>query len=191
MKIMTKRDVADIALVLVILNFIVRLTTFLIDFIFTISIITDNSLITNWRTSNILRNISSIIVITFVTWILISKRNKILDYFFSNATDTEIVLHEETRILTNYAFWIRLLGIILLITSIIEDLPKLVITILNYFPQLNIPRNYFPTTTVFNYGMFSIFISLFVIWKADWIADVLGKFGKKQITKESEGLDKT
>jgi hypothetical protein len=183
MKTMTKRDIADIALVWVILSCIFRLINYCISLGNVLVIYDDGLHSLSGRNQVIFTNIITIILSIVIIWILTSKRIQILDYFFPGAEETGLILKGEAIILTNYSFWIKLLGIFYLISSIITDLPNLLKILFYLIPKTSIENNSSTSLIEVKYGFFSIFLSIIVIWKADWIGEVLGRLGKNKLDK--------
>jgi hypothetical protein len=188
MKSMTKRDIADIALVILMLNFILRLLNSIMNLIFMVLTVCYDPIVTNYRPQNlIILNIikpAFLIAITAVLiWVLIYQRKRILDCFFPDSDQFSVDLSFELKSFTEYSFWVKLIGIVCFLVSLIEDLPALIGYISMFFYQFSSKNP--PANVVFHYGFFSIIISLLVIWKADWIGEVLGRLGKNKSDKET------
>lgn len=120
---------------------------------------------------------------------LIYQRKRILDYFFPDSDQFLADLSFELKSITEYSFWVKLIGIVCFLVSLIEDLPALIGYISIFFYQFSSKNP--PANVVFHYGFFSIIISLLVIWKADWIGEVLGRLGKSKPEKEPGPPDET
>lgn len=197
MKTMTKRDIADIALVWILLNYSIDLISYLIQLGLTLGepIVTPPENIPSINLPIYMKilelSVTSILILVAM-WILVSKRNTLLDFFFPNAQEINVELYEETKILTEYSFWVRLVGIISLLSSIIWNSPKL-FQICFIIPSLKFDISNRSQYVIYNLkdGLIPIIISAFVIWKADWIGEVLGKLGKSQLKKETGHPDET
>ena len=166
---MTKRDVADIALVWMAVGFVMAFVQALITIGSYIGM-TDEVMRFTDRGTAITFQIITLLVLTYVNYMLIFKRGLLLAIIFPRAEETEVAVPEGLTVLTSYAFWIRLLGIFTLLQSGIKFFGRLSMDIAT--------DKQFVSKTFWMHSSGALFISTvlaaLVIWKADWIADKLG-----------------
>lgn len=178
MKTMTKRDVADLVLVWVALRFII---------IFIGQLVTVGTLLfaqegpygkfTN-KALAVPLQIFYVVVLLVGAWILLFKRKAILDLLFPDSDAKIVKLSAEAHLLTDYSFWIKLLGLWIAISSAITFISKGMI-------QIGFKREFVPTQFSWaenGHYLVATILALLVIWKSKQIAAWVEKIGssKKQ-----------
>ena len=166
----TKRDIADIALVWMGLSLLLALLTSFVT-LGTIIGMTDEQ--SQFMTKSVATTFQSLhlIVLIGVNYVIFFKRAIILNLVFPNSEQKEASVPESLSALGSYAFWIRLLGIFTFLTSGTRFFSQMVMEL--------------ATKRQFQFGSFwmiksgtqlvSAVLALLIIWKADWISDKLGK----------------
>jgi uncharacterized membrane protein len=169
---MTKRDIADIVLVWMAVSFILVLLT---------SILTLGSIIgmpdeqSKFMTTSValVFQVLHLLAVAFLIYILLFKRNLVLNIVFPDAEGKEVSVSDGLTALTSYVFWIRLLGIFTLLSSGIGFFADLV-------SGLAMNRQFvidsFWKVKTFPH-IVSAILAFVVIWKADWIANRLERIG--------------
>ena len=117
--------------------------------------------------------LAQILALLLLNYVLLFKRSLILDLVFPDGRQKEVAVPVGLAALTSYAFWIRLLGIVTFLNSGIALLGHLV-------TDLAVKRQFaFGGFWIVQSGsqLVSALVALGVIWKADWIAEKLRKFG--------------
>ena len=177
---MTKRDVADLILLwMAIVLFFALLASFLA---LGAIIGMRNNEYTDKSTA-ILFQIIQFVVLIFVNYLLFFKRNLILDLTFRDAEDTQMLVPDESSALTSYAFWIRLIGIYIFLTSFVALFSSLVMDVSTRRPY-----------SIFSFGMIksgtaliSTIIAIVIIRKSEWISRILGGHNSSNHGLESTG----
>jgi hypothetical protein len=194
MKSMTKRDIADIVLVCIIVSFFKDLFTYVMSLGALLALANEEFYPETIKYQTIFQSVIAIIVCIFIIWFLVSKRKALIDFFFPDAEIKGVILNEEFTNITGYSFWIRLIGIFFLLSSTIKGF-SYIVRLVFYFLQKSdaIVRK---TIEMDDYtyglnGLISIILSILIIWKADWIGDVLGRLGKRQLDKKAGHPDET
>jgi len=170
---MTKRDIADIVLV----GMGVKL---LGDAIHIIAL--DVGFYT--RTPQTAENITSkfidvpsqvlhIALLLFVIYLLLFGRKRILSLIVPDGPEKEVTIPAGLAVLASYAFWIRLLGIFTFLSSGIRLVGDFAMSI-GIYPKLADLRYWFVNSA---WNITSTILGAVVIWKADWLAEKLGKKG--------------
>jgi len=170
---MTKRDVADIAAVWMTVAFI----TAFVQAVITIGVyigMTDEFMQHTNRSTAILFQLIAVFILGLVNYALLFKREHLLGIVFPNSSDKEVSVPDGLSILTSYGFWIRLFGIFTFLSSGTQLIGRLAIDLsINSF-------NY--AGKFWMHGSGALFVSTvlaaLIIWKADWIANILGKQNK-------------
>jgi hypothetical protein len=194
MKTMTKRDIADIVLVCIVVSFFKDLFSYVMSLGALLAMTNEEFYPETIKYQTIFQSIIAIIVCIFIIWFLVSKRKALLEFFFPDAENTGVVLNEGITNIAGYSFWIRLIGIFYLLSSTIKGFSYL-IRLVFYFSQKSdaVVRK---TIELGDYtyglnGLISIILSILIIWKADWIGDVLGRLGNSKSDKETGHPDET
>lgn len=167
---MTKRDIADIVLVLVGLGLIF---SFLSAFLSLGGILSfkDNEFFN--KSVAVPLHLLYLLALLAGSWLLLIKRKIILNLLFPSANKVTIALEGEALEIIKYTFWIKLFGIITCLASAIKFISRLVSAI--------------PSRGEYIVGGFwwhqsgpeliSAILAIIVIWKADWIAGIFNKIG--------------
>jgi hypothetical protein len=168
MKNMTKRDIADIVLVVVGFIFILR---FLQSFVHIEGILsTPNS--EHFNRS-----------LMFQLYLInLFKRDKIINLIFPQADGIKITMGKEFAKFSEYTFWIKLVGIIQFLFSCTKFVANLVTAI----PVRGEWISSFFWWNRAGPEIISAILAIMVIWKAEWIAkfiEKIGQPGKKNKTK--------
>ncbi len=186
MKTMTKRDVADIILVWLALRFII---------IFAGQMVTMGTLLfaqegpygkfTN-KALAVPLQLLYVIVLLVGAWILLFKRKYILDRLFPDSDAKTLKLSAEAHLLTDYSFWIKLLGLWIAISSLITFISKGVI-------RMGFRREYVPDRFSWienGHYLVATILALLVIWQSKQIAAWVEKIGSpKQMQTNNDEQD--
>ena len=169
---MTKRDVADIVLVWMAITFILAFFASILSLGVYLGM-TDEAMKYTERWTSILFQTLHCLLLLFVNYVLIFKRALILNLVFPVTCEKTLSIPDGLDVLASYGFWIRLIGIFTFLTSAT-----------NFFSQLAIEL---AVKRRIDHGAFwmirsgqellAVIVALFIIWKADWIAETLGKLG--------------
>ena len=167
MKKLTKYDVADLVLVFV-----------AIRFLFTLVAVIASMSVSFWqkddyytcRTASIAARLVYPLLLFGINYILFFKRSALIRMIFPHSEEIEVNLTDGLTILTQYSFWIRVLGIITLLRAgvdLFSDLATaLVATTVGY-------SSWMPLST----KLVSVILAFWVLWKADWIAEKVQRIG--------------
>jgi len=169
---MTKRDVADIALVWVGLTLFIG---FLGSLFFSIGalLMNDESSL-NWESGLFLFLLQNLVMFVFA-FILLFRRDMILDLLFPRAGEVELEVSDGCAALTDLGFWIRLCGTLQFITSFIGALAALASLRRFWQPEL-FPDSMFWRTMLPK--IVSVIASLFVVQQADRIAGLMKRIAR-------------
>jgi len=172
MKHMTKRDVADIAIVWVGLRSVV---SFLSSLAYTLGFVfVDGPSNMEWGATLplfVLQNVVQFVV----TFVLLFRRRCILDLLFPLAGQTEINISAGCAALTDLAFWIRLSGTFLFLSAFVEAFTHLSSINRIWRPDL------FPDTMFWQAmvpRLVAVVLPILIVWQADRIAALMNKLGK-------------
>jgi hypothetical protein len=166
---MTKRDVADIVLVWMVFHFVMQ---FLMSLIRVGMYFIPYGLMPHGDEAiAIVLEVLYFFVLLLLIYVLLFKRTQILSLVFPDADVKQISVSSELHALTSYAFWIRLFGIYLLLTHGISFLSNLA-TNAAFYPHVDEARYWIKGA---GSGLISAVLAALVVWKADWIAEKLGK----------------
>jgi len=168
----TKRDIADIVLVWMAVSFILVLLTSILTLGLLIGMPDEQSKNITGPVA-VLFQVLHLLAVAFLTYILLFKRNLVLDKVFPDAAGKDVPISDGLSALTSYAFWVRLLGIFTLLSSGIAFVADLV-TGLGMNRQFVVDSFWLIKTGP---EMVSAFLAFLVIWKADWIATRLEHLG--------------
>jgi hypothetical protein len=183
---MTKRDIGDIVLVWMAVSFLMSLLT---------SIYTLGTLVgmTQEAKQYIEKSVAvpfkifEIIVLLFLNYVLLFKRSLILSLVFPDGKEKEISVPSGLTVLTFYAFWIRLLGIFTFLSSGIRFIGRLTLNVSANLPYVDVAGLSW-MSWMYRSGvdeLVSVILAAFVIWKADWIAERIGKIGSSNKASEA------
>jgi hypothetical protein len=186
---MTKRDVADIALVWV-------LSTMIVSLLFSIAMFASQM-----HTLGMGRGVGApslipffffevlqIIVLLLLTYVLIFKRVAVLTFLFPDAHEKEIVVPSGMEILTSYAFWIRLFGIFEFLskgTGLLGRFAWIATARSSFLETGSAPYSYFVEQTW--PSAISVAVAAAIVWKAEWIADMLKKVCPREEPADDAG----
>ena len=179
---MTKRDIADIVLVWMAVSFILTLLTSIVTLGSIIGMPDEQSKFITTSVAVIFQ-VLHLLVVAFLIYILLFKRNFVLNIVFPDADVKELSVSEGLTALTSYVFWIRLLGIFTLLSSGIGFFADLV-SGLAMHRQFVIDS--FWKVQTFPH-IVSAILALIVIWKADWIASRLERIGSSNKPDPDDG----
>ncbi len=171
MKTMTKRDVADIALIWIGLNIFVRYLAALCTVIVRLSIADAPN--TTWDSPISLYHLHTV-VLFIMAFILLFKRRCILNLLCPLSGQTEIEVSDGCAALTDLGFWIRLLGTFTFIQAVIKVLSHLA----QYFPVQNTNFGSGFVWSAITPPLVAAPLALLVVWQADRIAALMNKLGK-------------
>lgn len=180
---MTKRDIADIVLVWMAVSFILTLLTSIVTLGAILGMPDEQSKFITTSVAVIFQ-VLHLLVVAFLIYILLFKRNFVLNIVFPDADVKELSFSEGLTALTSYVFWIRLLGIFTLLSSGIGFVADLV-SGLAMHRQFVIDS--FWKVQTFPH-IVSAILALIVIWKADWIGNRLGRIGSSNKADPDDGL---
>jgi hypothetical protein len=183
MKKMTMRDIADIVLVVVGFTVFIRLLSSL--FSLGIGAIMSSPEVQLYKKSNIpivLIQTSYILILWGCVLFLFMKRNTLLNLLFPKAEKKAIDLIGSARALADYAFWIRLVAVIIFLSSGIAFISHLVSEIIRSKRE--------PTFRYTSFwwaegipGLVSFILAIVVIWKANEISQFLHRLGGRKISR--------
>ncbi len=177
---MTKRDIADIILVWMAITFIIALLTSLVA-VGAIIGMPKNEYAT--KSVAIIFQIIHFAALLCLNYVLLFKRSWILDAIFPNAQETEISIPAGLTSLISYGFWIRLIGIFTFLTSGIDFFSRLVMDLATH--RKFVTGTYWMLQS--GTALVSAILAVIVIWKADWIAQQVGKIGSSNKASEAIG----
>jgi hypothetical protein len=180
---MTKRDIADIVLVWMAISFILALLTSILTLGAILGIPDEQSKFMTTSVA-IVFQVLHLLVVAFLIYILLFKRNFVLNIVFPDAKGKELSISEGLTALASYKFWIRLLGIFTLLSSGIAFFADLV-------SGFGVNRQFvidsFWKVKTFPH-IVSAILAFIVIWKADWIANRLERIGSPHKPDPDDGL---
>jgi hypothetical protein len=183
MKTMTKRDVADIALVLVAFNFLLVFLTQLVmagAFLFVQQESSSN--FTN-RAMGAMPQLLYAIVLLVLVWIIFFKRKYIINLLFPDSDEKQLKLTTGVSIITDYSFWIKLLGLWVSLSSVVQFISRSVAVIL-----LRQPRTFGEWSGQY---LVATILAILLIWKSKQIAAWIEKIGsfnrQRQLTNDQHG----
>jgi hypothetical protein len=170
MKNMTKRDVADIVLAVVGFLFVLR---FLQSLVYIGAIFsTPNDEYFN-RFLIFQLYLINLLVLFIVSYLLLSKRDKIIELLFPDADMLTLKMDKEFVDCSKYIFWIKLVGIIQFLFSG----TKFVANIVSAVPVKSEWVSSFFWWFKVGPEFVSAIIAIIVIWKAEWIAKFIEEIG--------------
>lgn len=173
---MTKRDIADISLVLISILFIINLVNSLLT-IATIALLPGEDYSYGAfldRTIGIPLHLLHFIVILSCIAILLFKRDLLVDRLFPDASDKELCFAENARFMIDYFFWIKLIGVYFVLVSAIHFISSLSYS-MSVRPALGASASFFMRNT--GVHLVRLILWLVVIWQAQHIATIFGKIG--------------
>jgi hypothetical protein len=183
MKKMTMRDIADIVLVVVGFTFFIRLLGYL--FSMGIGAIMSSPETQIYKKSNIpivLIQTIYILILWGCVLLLMIKRNTLLNLIFPKAEKKAFELASSAKALADYVFWIRLVGVILFLSSGIKFISHWVSEIIRSKkdPYLHLTSFWWTEGIP---GLVSFIMAIVVIWKADYISQFLHWLGRGKTAK--------
>ena len=180
---MTKRDIADIVLVCMAVYLILTLLTSILTLG---SIIVMHDEISKFMTTSVavIFQVLHLLVVAFLIYILLFKRNFVLNIVFPDAEVKELSVSEGLTGLTSYVFWIRLLGIFILLSSGIGFFADLASGFAMH--RQSVIDSFWKAQTLFPH-IVSTILAFIAIWKADWIASRLERIGSSNKPDPDDG----
>ena len=168
---MTKRDVADLALVgigIVFLLTLLQSLTSLAYYCFDQG--AQRSLLADKATSIALSLLHSTAMFV-ICYLLIIKRHVVLNRIFPDSEDHAVMIPDGLAAITEYSFWIRIIGIYMLLKSV-ADFTGLLVVVLSSQHEFNmLSFNGRSTVQLFIVSLLSVIIVL----KADYIGSIIKK----------------
>ena len=123
------------------------------------------------RSTAVTCQVVNILALLLLNYVLLFKRTVILSLVFPDGGDREVSIPSGLSAIASYAFWIRLLGIFTFLSSGTRFLGRLSMDIAD--------TSQFVAQAFWMHRsgehLVSTVLAAVVIWKADWIADKLGK----------------
>jgi len=175
----TKRDIADIVLVWMAISFLLALLTSIVTLGTWIGMTDEANKFTDKSVAMVFQ-LLHILVLLFLNYILLFKRSFILSLIVPDGKEKNVSIPPELNVLASYAFWIRLLGIFTFLTSGIDFFSHMVMDVATH--QKFITGTYWMLQS--GTALVSAILAIVVIWKADWIAKILGKLGSSNKVPE-------
>jgi hypothetical protein len=178
---MTKRDIADIALVWVALSFFLTLLASLVQLGGHIYIgMTDDANKYTDKASFAVFQTLHTLALLLLNYVFLFKRSLILSLVFPDGREKEVAIPSGLTVLTTYAFWIRLLGIFTFLSSGILVVARLTTDVALIRTDVAIKNEFVEKSWMYwmyNGGteLVSTVLAAIVIWKADWLAKIIGK----------------
>jgi len=177
---MTKRDIADIVLVWMILSFLLTLLTSIVTLGAWIGMTNEANKYTE-KSAAVAFQLLHILALLFLNYILLFKRSIILSLVIPDGREKDVSIPSGLSILTSYAFWIRLFGIFTFLSSGIEFLSRFVLDVAA--KRAFVARSFWMYSS--GAELVSALLAVIVIWKADWIAKKVGKRGSSNQASEA------
>jgi hypothetical protein len=174
---MTKRDVADIALLWI-------LSSVLLSLLMSMASIAIVASYIGWtkgpngvpEQAVVLGFVAlQILVLLLFAYVLLFKRAAILSFLFPDGNEKEIAVPAGMESLASYGFWIRLLGIFKFLSSGVELVSSVAFVVAVEWPPRFEPRQFLNCSPT----LVGVILSAAIIWKADWIAEKLEKLKAK------------
>ena len=157
----TKRDIADIVLVVMAISFVLALSRS----IFSLGYAAGNS-DDLFKGASITCHVANILLLLFVNYALLFKRSLILAIVFPDGRDKELIVPEGLTALTSYSFWIRLFAVFFFLKSLVSLVSQL---IRDLIINAKFPDGSFAWNSCM-YSLVSVVLTTIIIWKSDWIA---------------------
>jgi len=169
----TKRDIADIVLVWMALQFILALLTG-IAVLGTIA----NARAPFYSVAAVVSRLANLLILLVLSYVLLFRRALILDRIFPNAEQKQVSIPNDMTVIASYAFWIRLIGIFTFLTSLTGCFSRLLMALANKQELQEMSFSEFPMKMMQSgEQLLAAILALGIIWKADWIAAKLEKNG--------------
>ncbi len=164
----TKADLIDILLVCVLLAHVPYVLTLFFWQLFALATPLE---MTHWREllPVLLVQFSYLMIIAALFYLLLFKRPLMIRTLFPGSKRTEIIFSNELVLLTRYGFWIRLIGIWILLRNGVS----LANTVGNTLIQSLFDQPAHISYTYSGQYLPGITAAVAILWKADWIADTL------------------
>lgn len=175
---MTKRDIADIVLVGMVVVFLIQLLSSLVILGSLIGMTDEAEKYTN-KTISVVFQALDFALLLLLNYVLLFKRDFILSIVFPDGKEKEISIPSGLNALASYAFWIRIIGVFTFISSGIRFLSRLGADLA---ARGELTANFQHLMYSGGAELISSLLGLFVVWKAGWIAGKLcGEKGSKKI----------
>lgn len=162
---MTKRDIADIVLVWVVFSTLFHFLTSLVPLL-AWAVLPPGST----EAKNVIATFGFmtiyVLVLLLLCYLLLFKRAAILSFLFPDAGEKELSIPAGMDALVSYAFWLRLFGVYICISSAISFFGYLATSAVMDWQFGNTGwylRNSMPS-------LISAVLAGLVVWKAEWIA---------------------
>lgn len=167
---MTKRDVADIVLVFIAVSFIMSLITSIVTLGIYIGM-TQEALQYMNKSTAIGFQVIQIVVLLLLNYVLLFKRSRLLIILFPDGKDKELSIPSGLESLTHYVFWIRIFGFFTFLSSGVHFFSRLASDVSSN------PKFVTSFFWVHSSGaeLISSVMGLFIIYKAEWIVQKIGK----------------
>ena len=172
---LTKRDIVDIVLVGIAFWFLLQLLTSLATWGLYIGMKEGAETYMDKTVAVVFQSLHFLALLV-LNYILLFRRRWILSLIVPDGSEKEVAIPAGLSVLASYGFWIRLLGIFILLSSSIRFLARLAMD-LAAEPKFTVRPSW-----IFGSGteLVSAVLAAIVVWKADWIADKLGKLGSSR-----------
>lgn len=174
---MTKRDIADIVLVWILASVLLRLLT-------SMAVLAGSLCETSGQLSPVNLGLFLgfeglyILLLLLLNYVLLFKRVTILSFLFPDAHAKEVAIPAGLEALASFAFWIRLFGIVELLSrgiSLVGQMGTCAVFAARMRDDVTFVSQLMPTMTIPN--LVGIVVSAAIIWKADWLAEKLTRLG--------------
>jgi hypothetical protein len=177
---MTKRDIADIALVGIIFWLLFQFFMGLLSLIANLGMFPHR---TEPQNTGVVVAFEAlyVLVLLVLSYLLLFKRSAVLSFLFPDAQEKEVSIPSGMESLASYGFWIRLFGIFLFLSYGIKFFGSLTAVVTMDW-QFNAGARFWAMTS--GPMLLSAILAAGIIWKADWIAEKLQKIGadKERVT---------
>ena len=115
-----------------------------------------------------------------ILYFLILKRAPIIKKLFPESESKEIIIPDGLVILTQYSFWIRLAGILILLSEGVGLIRGVSAEVIRSQMEERMLNLFAPGVQAF----IGIGLGLLIIWKADWIAEKVNSITNYQSCRE-------
>ena len=168
----TKRDIADIMFVWMALWLLLTLLTSLVTLGTFIGMTGEAEKYTDKSTA-VIFHVLHTVALLFLNYLLLFKRSLLLTLIVPDGKERELSIPPALAVLASYTFWIRLLGIFTFLSSTIRFLSRLATDLAE--------KRAFDAGSFWMYNtgtdLVSAVLASLVVWKAEWIADKIGRMG--------------
>lgn len=163
---MKKRDITEIVFIGMGLHFALR---FVQSFLHIFYYLTSADVAYVDRTQGVLFSLFYTGTLLLLSYLLLIKRSALLNRVLPPSSDTAIVIPDGLNALTSYAFWIRIVGMVLFLVSAVEAISMLSVEIAVRRDVVLQSFRMLQTTQ----AAIAAVLSLFILWKAEWIETIL------------------